>query len=326
MNFQPLTVVVTLLAGLLLAGILGWIRKPRLVVLVPRLFSHSRISDKGQIAEISVMNRGFKTEESIELVLNPSLHYELVGSSSPDADLQKNKLLIPRIGSSDDCSVLLQVENGRFSEQEIVSCLSKETRASITSKLEEVPLTAQQRVAGITLFCITVGIFGGFFLWLDHRKNSRAAEVAKEASRAIRATEDAAGIATQAPPDQQGWHISAIYSNHDLYRMLTTGQIKLEAQNSRVERGVVRIPVLVENRSQKPISVDLSVHGTLPQGELKLDRRRIYDRLLLPNDSLEAALEALVPEELARQTVVVEFFLKTSDGDSLKGSRVVAQQ
>ena len=104
---QPITIVFALIGGLLLAGILGWIRKARLVVFVPRLFSHSKISDKGQIAEISVMNRGFKTEEGIELLLNPAMHYELVGSNNPDATIVRNKLCVPRIGSADDCSILL---------------------------------------------------------------------------------------------------------------------------------------------------------------------------------------------------------------------------
>ena len=47
MNIQPLSIFLTVIGGLLVAGLLGWVRRPRLVVFVPRLFSHSRISDKG---------------------------------------------------------------------------------------------------------------------------------------------------------------------------------------------------------------------------------------------------------------------------------------
>ena len=80
MNFQPLSILLTIIGGLILAGLLGWIRRPRLVVFVPRLFSHSRISDKGQIVEISIMNRGFKTEEAVELSLRDGVQNTIEAS------------------------------------------------------------------------------------------------------------------------------------------------------------------------------------------------------------------------------------------------------
>ena len=98
MTFNPLTLVLTILGGLIVAGILGWIRKPRLCVLVPRMFSYSQLTDKGQLVELTIFNRGFKTEESIEVTLNPSLKYEMLGASSQDATLVKNKLVISLTG------------------------------------------------------------------------------------------------------------------------------------------------------------------------------------------------------------------------------------
>ena len=84
-QFNPIALAATVVGGLLVAALLGWIRKPRLIVLVPRSFSYSQLTDRGQLVEISIFNRGFKTEETVELTLNHGLRYELLGSNSQDA-------------------------------------------------------------------------------------------------------------------------------------------------------------------------------------------------------------------------------------------------
>ncbi len=143
MNVTPLSFVLTVLGGLLLAGLLGWIRKPRLVILVPRLFSYSHLTDRGQLAEITIFNRGFKTEESIKLSLGPSLQYNIVGSSSQDVLLVKNKLIISRIGPGDDVTTLLLVEGGAFTAGEISNCLSKESKGRVVRSPTDRPSTYQ---------------------------------------------------------------------------------------------------------------------------------------------------------------------------------------
>lgn len=312
MNVHPMTILFTLIGGLILAGILGWIRKARLVVFVPRLFSHSKISDKGQIAELSVMNRGFKTEESVELLLNPAMHYELLGSNNPDALLLNNKLSVPRIGSADDCSILLQVENGKFTHTDIVSCLSKETKATVATKLEEVPVTAQQRVGIIVFFglfsiLILAGIKGiDYFFDLD-KPNRETASVEAE------------------PPDHQGWNISRIYTTADnvIYQSIVSRKITVLDDKPILRRNMLLVPIKVSNDSDMTLTLSMSISGALPQDDIDFVKRRVHDRLLLPKDSIELTLEAVVPGDVDRQTVVLEFFLQTPEGESLKGVKVV---
>lgn len=317
MNVQPITIVFALIGGLLLAGILGWIRKARLVVFVPRLFSHSKISDKGQIAEISVMNRGFKTEEGIELLLNPAMHYELVGSNNPDATIVRNKLCVPRIGSADDCSILLQVENGNFTHADIVSCLSKETKATVTTKLEDVPVTAQQRVGLIIFFGLFSAVILAGYKGIDYF-------FGPEDSVDSPAVLEPAVLESE-PPDLQGWNIADIYAKHDnaIYKLITSGEVTLLAEKPTVRGNVLRVPVTLKNESDVPLTLSMSVSATLPQDGIEFSRRRIHDKLVLPHDVIEATLEAAVPAEANRQTVVIEVFLRTPDGESMKAVKIV---
>src|SRR5258708_36432779 len=105
MQWTPLSVLVALVTTLIAAGLVAWIRQARLEVVVPRLFSHSQLSERGNLAEVTVFNRGWKTEEVIELSLTSSLKYEMVGASNQDISLAKNKVSIPRSGPGGEVSV-----------------------------------------------------------------------------------------------------------------------------------------------------------------------------------------------------------------------------
>ncbi|MBB5448040.1 MULTISPECIES: hypothetical protein [unclassified Paraburkholderia] len=97
------------------------------------------------MAELSVMNRGFKTEEQIEVSMAPTLQYEVVGSTNNDVSLSGNKLIIPRVGAGDDVTTILLVEGGPFSSSDISNCLSKESKGIVVGKLEQVPMTGPQK-------------------------------------------------------------------------------------------------------------------------------------------------------------------------------------
>lgn len=178
MNVTLLNIILTLMGGLALAGVLGWIKKPRLIVVVPKLFTYSHLSERGQLAEITIFNRGFKTEEAVELSLNPSLQYNIVGSNSQDISLSKNKLTISRVGPGDEVTTILLVEGGVFAKGDISNCLSKETKGEIVSSLEQVPETAQQRIKStISLIAMSLLVFAamyGFILFIEYMEGIRS--------------------------------------------------------------------------------------------------------------------------------------------------------
>ena len=314
MNLQPLSILLTIVGGLILAGLLGWIKKPRLVVFVPRLFSHSRISDKGQIAEISIMNRGFKTEENVELSLSPSLHYELVGSNNPDSTLASNKLIVPRIGSGDDCSVLLQVENGKFTHTEIVSCLSKETKATVATKLEDIPVTAQQRVGILMFFGVLVLLPLIFIKGIDYITDK------------VTATDTATNSASTAPKaDTQGWSIGDIYAKKDnaLYLALVSRQIAISTSSISTRRNTAIIPIKIENKLPLPITLQVKLISSAEQDPLSFSKNMLPRAVIFPDDSIEKVLEVAVPASPKRRKVIVEFFAESTDGETMSGRKII---
>ncbi|KRG63770.1 hypothetical protein ABB26_11235 [Stenotrophomonas humi] len=318
MNFQPITILLTLLGGLALAGILGWIRKPRLVVFVPRLFSHSRISDKGQIVEVSILNRGFKTEEQVELSLNPQLHYELIGSNNPDATLNGAKLAIPRIGSADDCSVLLQADNGKFSHEDIVKCLSKESKGTVTTKLEELPITAQQRVGvvGFVAFLVVAGAL--LFKSIDKIFETINPEVAAKNETQARPVPP--------KPDLQGWSIPSVYEDEAMYKQIVTKDLQI-AMGTVTRRGrTLSIPITVANGTTEPFALTAWTSSPVDDSGISFERRRVNSRLLFPKGNFEYTLQAATGSGEAEKAALVEVFLTREGGQTLKATRMVSAE
>lgn len=317
MNVHPISILLTLLAGLTLAGILGWVRRARLVVLVPRLFSHSKISDDGQIVEISVMNRGFKTEEQIELSLNPKLRYELIGSNNPDATLTGSKLAIPRIGSADDCSVLLQAEHGQFSHSDIVNCLSKESKATVTTKLEEVPLTAQQRVAFLVFIVALILILVLIYFGLD-AIYTRPDPSSKG--------DDVTEPAPPPKPDLQGWSISDIYDDEPMYAAIVEKQLVVSVGAVSLQNRTMTFPVTVSNATENVITYSLSTTSAVSDEDIDLSKRSVGNRVLFLGASANHTLSAAVGNSPAEQKAIVVLFLSDEIGGTLRATRLVSAQ
>lgn len=301
MTFNPLTLVLTILGGLIVAGILGWIRKPRLCVLVPRMFSYSQITERGQLVEMTVFNRGFKTEESIEVTLNSTLKYEMLGSSSQDITLVKNKLTISRLGASDEVAVILIVENGLFKPDDITQCLSKETKGTIADKLELVPMTASQRISLITLIVLIPALFYGLSYGADYFFKN------------IRTTENS----SSSDPKQliaDGWKINKIYSDNNLFKSLSDKSIVISTAVIARKRDVTEIQIKFENKTPDIIQI-ISISMTTSKSENIISSydRSIRDLMLFPNKNEERSIKVIIPEksvDLTEKTIFIDALIQ----------------
>ena len=310
MPFNPQTIVLTVIGGLIVAGLIGWIKRPRLIVLVPRMFSYSQITDRGNLVELSVFNRGFKTEEAIDVTLNHTLVYEIVGSNSQDVTVKDNKLQISRIGPSDEVTVLLLVEGGVFKPDDIAQCLSKETKGRVVSKLEEVSPTGSQRVGlvgaliGVPLL-LYAGTYGIDYLVASTKQGAPAA--ALEKSPVVEA---------------HGWKIPRYYetTSQGLLKNFTEGRISVSISPTSRNGEWVAVPIRISNSTDKVLKVSVSMLTAASASKLKSYEMSTGEIVLTPGHSEERSIRVVIPTTAsseAERTVFVEGFIRDMDADSL---------
>lgn len=309
MTLNPLNLVLTILGGLIVAGILGWIRKSRLCILVPRMFSYSQITDRGQLVELTIFNRGFKTEEVIEVTLNSLLNYEMLGSSSQDISLTKNKLTISRLGASDEVAVILVVENGLFKQDDITQCLSKDTKGTIASTLEQVPMTASQRVGLITLLVICAAIFFGFNYGVDY--------FVKNTDSTVNNTSNESKLI-----DVHGWKIKKIYSeNNSLFDNLQQDNLVITTNVVNRKQDIVNVKIEFENKSKDVIEISsFELNTKNSEKKIPFYDRRISSILVFPSKTEERFIKVVIPQnstEISDKTIFAEAFVQNRDGESL---------
>lgn len=306
---NPLPLVFTVIGGLLLAALLGWIRRPRLVVLVPRSFAYSQLTDRGQIVEISVFNRGFKTEEAVDVVLNPRLRYEIVGANAQDIQLNKNKIEIRRIAPSDEATLLLIVEDGVFKADDITHIVSKETKGRTVSKLEEVPPTGAQRIALVSIFIAVPIALYGFIQSLDYIAETAA--VGKF-------------IAAVDPEtvDLHNWTVPSYTkrtSNH-LFLAFEQGKIVVIVLSPTRKGDIVSIPLKIQNSTERNLKFSAAMTTTSSEKQGASFERGVSDVIVVPGQTEERTIRVVAPEKTtnpADRIVFIEANIQTMDGEML---------
>lgn len=129
-------VVGAIIAGLVLKLINDYFKRRQLHVIVPKLFSFSQVS-AGQIVELTILNRGTQSEESIEVQLSPKFSYTIIATTLPSITLSDDAILgIARLSKGEEVSVVLSAENGEFTPESVLSISSKHTKGEIKKKLE----------------------------------------------------------------------------------------------------------------------------------------------------------------------------------------------
>jgi hypothetical protein len=311
MPFNPLTLVATIIGGLVLAGLLGWVRRPRLVVLVPRLFVHSAVAIRGQLVEVSVFNRGFKTEESVEVTLNHSLRYELLGSNNQDVTLSSNKICAPRIGPSDEVTVLLLVEAGVFKQEDILLCLSKDTKGVVVAKPELVPPTGQQRIGLIGFFVAVPTLLYGASLGLDY-----AYELLSPGSKAAVARAEKKESA-----ELRGWKVPWFeVDKPGLFMDFKSGALLATVGSPTRKGDLAAIPVSVTNGTQKVVRYTLEMNSAGSAKRFKSFELFVPDVVVTPGSTEQSSIKVVIPHgsgSAAERTAFISLRLSDLEGNSL---------
>ncbi|WP_157982634.1 hypothetical protein [Simplicispira lacusdiani] len=316
MNLNPLSLLLTVLGGLVVAALLGWIRKPRLVVLVPRTFSYSQITERGQLVEISVFNRSFKTEESIDVTLSPTMSYEMLGANSQDVAVEKNRIKISRIAPSDEVTTLLIVEGGVFKADDINQTTSKETKGIVVSKVEDVSPTGPQRIGLVAFFIgFPLALYAGYLGLNSSLKAPQFSPISMASESANSAIK---------PPKQ--WIVPEYYrrTSPKLFEAFDSEKINIEIAESQRKSDLLTIPFKIENNTEKIIKTTIDMTTADSEKKIRSYERRISDIVVLPGTKQERSLKVVVPlnaDNAAQKIVFIDAFLETSDGETLSIKR-----
>lgn len=314
---NPASLLLSVLGGLVVALLLGWIRKPRLVVLVPRTFSYSQITSRGQLVEISVFNRSFKTEESIDVILNPAMTYEMLGANSQDVAVEGNRIKINRIAPSDEVTTLIIVEGGVFKADDIDQTISKETKGVVVSKLEDVTPTGPQRIGLVAFFIgLPLLLYAGY-LGLDYSlKESLPKSIASADANAHNKAE-------------KDWIIPDHYERtaKNLFEAFESEKIKIDIIEPQRKSDFVTIPFKITNNTEKIVQFSIEMNTVDSGVKIKSYDRRLSGIFVLPKAEQERSIKVFVPQNSsnpAQKIVFVEVFLETTDGDTLLARREYA--
>jgi hypothetical protein len=137
------------------------------------------------MVEVRVINKSRVTEEDVSVALAPGRRYEIVASTDSSPVLSHEAIKIPRIPPGDDFSVLLMVEGGEFTKNEISTVSSKMTMGKVLDGLEQVPPNAGNFLLGITAILLVAGTPIAGLEYYDTWKKEGEAKVRSERLAAL---------------------------------------------------------------------------------------------------------------------------------------------
>lgn len=301
-------VVGGIFVGLVVAGIRAFMNRRRLYVIVPRMFSYSELSTSGQVVEITVTNKGTRTENDIEVKLAPNLTYEVVASTLPGLKIEPTGLLrIGRLAKSEDVSIVLTVEGGDFDRESVLSVNSQDTKGEITKQIadsqETTPLQAWLILLAIFVVLPGMGYFYGTIfveeVWPELRLFS--GDAAKKRQELV----------------AEGWEEIDDFMGSEEYEPYI-GDWPVQVKFPKRKGDLLIFEISFENKLSERVEFTASLSSAFDDAEY----RRRYGRwpntreagiLLLPGQSTTRSIEAYLPFAADTKVVVFEFIMEPPD-------------
>src|SRR5262249_17114189 len=158
------------------------------------------------------------------------------------------------------------VEGGSFSRADIISCLSKESKGSVVSRLDEVTPTGSQRIAMVAFFVAAplalYAIDAGIDYFYKTKLPSAVASVEKK-----NASDESPTL------EIQGWTVSKIYqtAGGQLFHEFRDGKLRISIQPFIKKKDLIYVPLVFENLSSVPISYTVRIYASGSQDRAPFD-------------------------------------------------------
>lgn len=283
-------------AALFGAAILYAFRMRQLYLLIPRMFSHCALFDKGKLVEIKVFNRGNNMEEGVEIVIPPELKCELLASELPGIELQKNTIKINRLAQKSEASILLLIE-GEIAENNFCPSLtSKLAKGKQFKKQDEIPPNAGSAI-------LLIGLALAFLSMMFYAPNKYFEYKKTEEERERKEI-----LAQYSYLDEMGWKGIDKYIESGLSKAYSEFEFPLVANSAKLEGKVLSMSFTATNKTAAILKVTAYFQSTEQTENFSLSKESVFDLEVKPMGSKEF----LVSMNLDNSIDMKEVFLGVS--------------
>jgi hypothetical protein len=271
-------------AALFGAVILYAFRVRQLYLLIPKMFSHCALFDKGKLVEIKVFNRGNNMEEGVEIVMPPGLKCDLLASELPGIELQKSIIKINRLPQKSEASILLLIE-GEVDEYNFSPSLtSKLAKGKQFKKQDEIPPNAGSAVllAGLALAFIS------FLLYAPNKYfEYQRAEAELERKELLTQEEKQKSLirAKYSYLDETGWKGIDKYIDSGLSKAYSEFEFPLVASSAKLEGKVFSMNFSAINKTAAVIKVTAYFQSIESSKSLSFSKDSVFDLEVKPMSS-----------------------------------------
>ena len=294
--------IVTVVSGLITAALIWFASQRRLYVVVPKLFAHSSLASKGRTIELTIINRGYRSEEDIRIELDPNLNYEQIASTDPAVKLTDSAVQIERIPANDEVTVLILAERGRFGKKSIAKISSKECKGTVVEKLENVPPSIGALVG--STFSASIVLF--FFIgagWFLHDLIDPDGVFDSVGIAEVEIPEDLAAL---------NWRNMEAFVRTSAYKTSPDKSFPIEITEVKREGEVVTVKVAIKNSFDQRISVSGKLISPAEEDNdvVRFGDHFFHDALVFSGQNVERLLKVYLPQNVSPQMVVANFSIK----------------
>lgn len=297
--------LLSILGILVTAAIIAYSRKRRLYLVVPKIYSHTELSDQGQAFQLGIYNHGPVTEECIRIQLAKDRTYTLAASTDSSVELSGNEINISRLNNNDEMSLILFVGGGEFTDKSILKIASKDVKGVIIDSVEKVPMSFPTIVKG-TLAALVIALIcmGGpaFFGYQIGKLNGKT-EILKE--RLAEMNKEEPELPTELVALQ--WESMAKFFSSDYYKEANDKSFPVKILYYRNEKNAAVVKLEFANNASKRVNFNvklISPHGIDGPG-VKFGDHYEHDILLFPGEHKTLTLKVVQPKDAKNKTIIV---------------------
>lgn len=296
-------IISAIIAAAILASVSTFWRRRRLCA-VARYFSYSTLSDSGKTVEITILNRGVRSEEDVELQLDRARQYNLLASSNSGLAIDENLLRVKRIPGRSSVEAIILVERGDFDNKRIQSLTSKEAKGKIYQKLEDAPQSPEMYfvLMFFLLLIFAAPIYVGYYAITSGGHPELLLDmISGETAHRTHILEEG------------GWHGATGFADSLLGHQYGLGEFPVIIKYGGRKADLVKYEITLDNKTNEWLTVYARLSTAAQRNLCDNNADDILSDIVVPaKTTLKREMSAYLPAAIQPQAVRIEVHLSTN--------------